>query len=253
MKTRFLLAGLAAIVMLPGLTIGDANADHRRHWFFDSYTQYEDDAYTSYIPRSRLRKRRTGTLNRDPLRLYEEGYISEREYRKIMRAERRKESQYRVKPRKAEKYKRWRNRQIRYDLAPGAKPRKRKQLANVPLPRIRPFDEEFIITGNIKRSTETAAFDRDPVAIEPIEPVTAPTRTEAAKPKQLRKVVTNKKVKGRISCRSAEKIVAGFGFTDIEARSCNGKSYDFAAQRDGKPFTITLSSASGELTEVKRN
>ena len=48
-------------------------------------------------------------------------------------------------------------------------------------------------------------------------------------------------------------IVAGFGFTDIEAKSCQGKSYNFAARRDGKSFSVKLSSANGELTEVKRN
>ncbi len=62
-----------------------------------------------------------------------------------------------------------------------------------------------------------------------------------------------KEPNGRISCSKAQEIVAGFGFSHLEAKNCKGSSYDFAAKRDGKPFSIRLSAASGELTEVKRN
>jgi hypothetical protein len=55
-----------------------------------------------------------------------------------------------------------------------------------------------------------------------------------------------------LSCDKAKAIVSDYGFTDIEAQSCKGKVYAFGARRDGKSFTVKLSSSSGELTEVKR-
>lgn len=285
MRTRLILAGLAACIVLPGIFASDANADHNRHWFYDSYNQYEDETFTYYVPE---RRRRSGPS------YYEEEYLTERQYRKMLRAERRKARRLRAKRRKAEIRKRWRKRQIRYDLAPETF--KRKQATNVPLPRSRPFTDPLTTADGTEqparpKPVETATLGNSPVTIAPIEPTPAPARSalpepvkvepiapieakpvvqepvktatiepapvkpEPAKIKPAKKIQadTEKKVKGRISCKSAEKIVAGFGFTDIEAKSCNGKSYDFAAQRDGKPFTITLSSASGELTEVKRN
>ncbi|MGI9462951.1 MAG: hypothetical protein ACR2OM_03375 [Aestuariivirgaceae bacterium] len=268
MNSRFLLAGFAAMIVLPGLTMSDANADHRRHWFFDSYSQYEDEAFTYYMPERLLRQ--PGAAYEDPLRLYEEGYISEREYRRILRAERRKARRLKAKRRKAQKRKRWRKRVVRRDLSSDAKQRKRRQMTNVPLPRPRPLTEKPVETATL----ETSPITHEPVAIAPIKPTITPAPVEslakepakaappetkpakvATKPVPAKKAVINKdrKVKGRITCRSAEKIVAGFGFTDIEAKSCRGKSYNFSAQRDGKPFTIELSSANGELTQVKRN
>jgi hypothetical protein len=55
-----------------------------------------------------------------------------------------------------------------------------------------------------------------------------------------------------ISCAKAGEIVSGYGFKSVEQVSCKGQTYAFNATRDGKPFTIKLSAASGELTEVKK-
>jgi hypothetical protein len=58
--------------------------------------------------------------------------------------------------------------------------------------------------------------------------------------------------KPALSCDKAKAIVADYGFTDVEAQTCKGKVYAFGAKRDGKSFSVKLSSSSGELTEVKR-
>lgn len=55
-----------------------------------------------------------------------------------------------------------------------------------------------------------------------------------------------------ISCDKAQKVVAGFGFSDVKPAACSGAIYAFNAVRDGKPYAIKLNSASGELTEVKK-
>src|SRR5689334_19270195 len=57
---------------------------------------------------------------------------------------------------------------------------------------------------------------------------------------------------GSVSCDKARGIVADFGFKDIRADSCSGKTYGFSATRDGKPFSIKIVAANGELAEVGR-
>ena len=55
-----------------------------------------------------------------------------------------------------------------------------------------------------------------------------------------------------ITCDRAGKIVSGYGFTSVQPTSCNGQVFAFNAARSGKAYVIKLSSASGELTEVKK-
>jgi hypothetical protein len=57
---------------------------------------------------------------------------------------------------------------------------------------------------------------------------------------------------GAVSCDKARGIVAEFGFKDIKADSCSGKTYGFSATRDGKSFSIKIVAANGELAEVRR-
>jgi hypothetical protein len=57
---------------------------------------------------------------------------------------------------------------------------------------------------------------------------------------------------GGMSCEKAEKIVSGYGFTSVKPTTCSGQVFAFNATRSGKSYVIKLSSASGELTEVKK-
>jgi hypothetical protein len=72
-------------------------------------------------------------------------------------------------------------------------------------------------------------------------PLEQAPRTQAAKKKPT-----------AITCAKAGEIVSGYGFKSVEQVSCKGQVYAFNATRDGKPFTVKLSAASGELTEVKK-
>jgi len=56
----------------------------------------------------------------------------------------------------------------------------------------------------------------------------------------------------QLSCNKAKSIVSDFGFSDIIARTCTGNIYDFSAKRDGSPYSIKVSSLSGELKGVKK-
>lgn len=92
-----------------------------------------------------------------------------------------------------------------------------------------------------RRSASTA-----PVAVSPLP-------SANAKPRATRPARTQgKRSRKAITCQGGKKIVAGFGFTDIKATRCSGRLYAFNAKRDGKPFEIEVSSASGELKKVKR-
>jgi hypothetical protein len=55
-----------------------------------------------------------------------------------------------------------------------------------------------------------------------------------------------------VSCEKATSIVSGYGFSTVEATKCTAPTYEFKAQRQGKSFVVKVSSASGELTEVKK-
>jgi hypothetical protein len=59
-------------------------------------------------------------------------------------------------------------------------------------------------------------------------------------------------VEGRVTCERAQAIVAEYGFTEIQPETCEGRTYDFSATRDGKPFSIKIVAADGELAEVKK-
>ncbi|MBL8907254.1 MAG: hypothetical protein JNM20_11305 [Rhizobiales bacterium] len=55
-----------------------------------------------------------------------------------------------------------------------------------------------------------------------------------------------------ITCDKASSIVAGYGFSSVKPSTCEGKEYAFAATRDGANYVIKMSSANGELTQVKK-
>jgi hypothetical protein len=55
-----------------------------------------------------------------------------------------------------------------------------------------------------------------------------------------------------VSCDKAKSIITGYGFGNIETKSCEGDVYSFAAVRGGKTFSVKVSALNGELTEVKR-
>ena len=54
-----------------------------------------------------------------------------------------------------------------------------------------------------------------------------------------------------IGCEKAQAIIADYGFKDIKAELCAGKNLSFSATRDGKPFSIEIVAANGELAKVQ--
>lgn len=110
-----------------------------------------------------------------------------------------------------------------YEPAPrqySPKPRKPKKVTVAP-------QEEYAPGPKLKKKPATAAL---------AAPVKPKTETRSAS----------------VSCDKARSIITGYGFGNIETKSCAGDVYSFAAIRGGKSFSVKVSAASGELTEVKR-
>src|SRR6476469_4432347 len=70
------------------------------------------------------------------------------------------------------------------------------------------------------------------------------TATAASSKAELVANVTSVNV---INCEKAQAIVADYGFKDIRDGNCSGGTLVFTATRDGKPFSIIISAADGEL------
>lgn len=95
-------------------------------------------------------------------------------------------------------------------------------------------------------------------AVGTAKPVTGQTKKTASKPTSKKPAngtdttATKTESAKALTCDKATKIVTGYGFTVVRPTDCHGQVYAFDAKRDGKAYTIKLSSASGELTEVKK-
>lgn len=107
------------------------------------------------------------------------------------------------------------------------------------------------------RHNRPAYNDDEDYAYEPdyYEPEYLPPRkrkTYARPQSQLPSGAPARKKPTSITCAKAGQIISGYGFKSVETVTCKGQVYAFNAMRDGKPFSVKLNSASGELTEVKK-
>jgi len=108
-------------------------------------------------------------------------------------------------------------------------PKKKKRTANsVPAPVTKP-----VVKKSVAVTEKKAPITTEKKALASVETKAAPSTTG-------------------MSCDKAEKIVSGYGFTSVKPTTCTGEVFAFNATRSGKAYVIKLSSASGELTEVKK-
>jgi hypothetical protein len=113
-------------------------------------------------------------------------------------------------------------------------PKKKKTVKAAPAPK--PVIKKSVASTEKKAvtSTETQSLASvEKKAVAPTEKKTAVTASG-------------------MSCDKAEKIVSSYGFTSVKPTTCTGQVFAFNATRSGKTYVIKLSSASGELTEVKK-
>jgi hypothetical protein len=98
------------------------------------------------------------------------------------------------------------------------------------------------------------ATDEPEVTVERSPATTPPAQApaESAAPVQSAAQEVPASASGGISCEAAADIVESFGFSDVQSTSCSGDIYGFDGTRDGNAYSIKLSAADGELTEVRK-
>ena len=109
-------------------------------------------------------------------------------------------------------------------------PKKKKTVKAAPAPK--PVVKKSVA------STEKKAVTASVASVEKKAVTSAEKKTASAAP--------------GMSCDKAGEIVSGYGFTSVKPTTCTGQVFAFNATRSGKAYVIKLSSASGELTEVKK-
>jgi hypothetical protein len=138
-----------------------------------------------------------------------------------------------------------------------ARPQPAQPPAPTPVPKSKPdpMDEPSVTVRDAPAAITLGPVRQEPLREEPIrdEPMleqTAPEipeQTAARSPDQ-----TDEGSGGGLSCEAAADIVETFGFSDVQSTSCSGDVYGFDASRDGSSYSIRVSAADGELTEVRR-
>ena len=87
--------------------------------------------------------------------------------------------------------------------------------------------------------------------VKPVVKVLPPT-DKTIQTASLAKRFDDKVVSSKVDCKKGAAIVAGYGFSTVTSKSCEGETLVYGATRSGKNFEIQVSSASGELTTVKK-
>ncbi len=94
-----------------------------------------------------------------------------------------------------------------------------------------------------------------PESIVPTPPIKAPVAQRPVATGQVasigKRYQTDTPAKS-IDCSKGAAIVSGYGFSGVTTKSCSGGTYVYGAVRGGSNFEIQVSSASGELTAVKK-
>ena len=83
------------------------------------------------------------------------------------------------------------------------------------------------------------------------EPPSRPASASLVKPRP-RPVLQPALDSRKYDCKQAKIIIGKYAFGNIQAKSCEGDVYSFAAERSGKPFLVKISALNGELVEVRK-
>ena len=109
------------------------------------------------------------------------------------------------------------------------------------------YDPDYVNPERRKKAQKKKRTATKSTAVKK-KPVVAST-----KPEDETASISPKTASGKaITCGKAQEIISGYGFDSVKASDCDGQLFAFTASRAGKPYTIKLSSVSGELTEVKK-
>lgn len=224
-----LAALIAATVVLPA----PAHADHEGRYFGFSYQPYEHYPPVVYPPPPRVRETAPG--------VYEYEVAPGRWVR--MR------SGYGYEPPRRSVRTPPPSQAARPAPVPPPVPQSKPDVADEPSVAVR--DAPTTITLEPVREEP---LREEPLREEPMQEQAAP-QTPGQAPEQTAARSTDptdEDAGGGLSCDEAADIVETFGFSDVQSTSCSGDVYGFDASRDGSSFSIRVSAANGELTEVRR-
>ena len=83
------------------------------------------------------------------------------------------------------------------------------------------------------------------------EPPSKPANASLVKPRP-RPILQPAQEARKYDCEQAKVIIGRYAFGNVQAKSCEGEVYSFAAERSGKPFVVKISALNGELVEVRK-
>jgi hypothetical protein len=83
------------------------------------------------------------------------------------------------------------------------------------------------------------------------EPPSEPASVTLVKPRP-RPLLQPAQDARKYDCEQAKAIIGKYAFGNVQAKSCEGEIYSFAAMRSGKPFVVKISAVNGELVEVRK-
>ncbi|MCA0433312.1 MAG: ribosome biogenesis regulatory protein homolog [Proteobacteria bacterium] len=91
----------------------------------------------------------------------------------------------------------------------------------------------------VKTDSQVASLGSKPAVNG--EPKTASQTASVAKPSGQ-----------KIGCTNGADIITGYGFSSVKPKACTGTTFTYDAKRAQNAYLITLSSATGEITDVKK-
>jgi hypothetical protein len=224
------LLGLAALLAAAVLLPAQAQAEHESRYFGFSYQPYPHYPPVAYPPPPRVRQLAPGVYEYEvaPGRWVRMRSGSGYGYQPPRRSIRRPPPSWQARP----------------EAAPPPVPKSKPDPADEPSVAAR----DAPATVTMERIPEERIRE-ERVREEPMQEQAAPQAPEQTAARSPEQTATSL---GGISCEAAADIVKGFGFSDVTTTSCSGDTYRFDASRDGSSYSIRLSAANGELTEVRK-
>jgi hypothetical protein len=114
------------------------------------------------------------------------------------------------------------------------------------------FDENYYEPDYVAPARPTRKLQAEVPRRQVIQPMPQSRKLALANPELQTGARKAKPAEAGVSCSKVTQLVSGYGFSDVKVKSCAGKIFAFTGTRSGKSYEISVSSGSGQLTEVKR-
>lgn len=219
------LAGVTGLLVLASLVLASgAEADHRKRWRF-----HLPKIYAPHFPAYVF----------DEDEAYDEAYYDEEDDIIIVEPRRN-----RLKQRKA---------YVEDELVPVYYDPNLDEF--VPLKTQKPkktVTKKKTTTAIVKPKAKPVAVAKAAATVKPQSVVAQKTPKPVVPAATLQTASLGKPAPKSIGCTAGAAVVTGYGFGAVKPKACTGATYTYDAARAGKSYLISLSAASGEITDVKK-